>query len=698
MDRSFVNENKYISSIIHNDMDVMIFNEIKEESAIIQRYANQLEALFIDAKVLLNGTFLLLFKMILEFENEFTLSAENVIFIEVSKMLNFEKLRLRTKGSRSNSYIAFKLLLDSLLEKLRGTELLESIRNHFKDIDYFTEQIDEDFEQMYNQQKLEQLLDEYQIDLIAKLHEVHDYGLKNPSEREKLSDKFLSTLWNLYKDIVMKEKVPVNDKVDKLLEKALDNLDKVSSSSPLSQLFEESLAIKESIQLQGGSQNIDNQENDAKEDETRIESEFEADLKQELEKKFYPYIKSLSMMFSQPHDQSQKSIIKLDDNEEADKNAVKLGDVDETKTPVKVEAFNISKNDEEVLRNIRDFSSSEGGDLSSLESKLHRLASIEEVQYLMDKVNAEIKGLNLSSNFRTISSSIDSFNNNIATLGIKSESIDILSFDEVISLYKKTKDPKFLKFVDKVGRNKSFARKMQYRKRKQKTVPIDRISSSDNIDLIIDDELINLSLDIEAFENDFYDRYLRNDILTIEMVELNDKRKGPIILCYDGSGSMDGIKIEETKAHILAIMEIAKIQKRKMVIIQFASSSEPLYIKEINPLNIKAADVMDIIETFICGGTDFEKPLRKAMEYVKSDRHRRSDILFITDGQCEIGSSFMKEFMDTKSTRKFKLFTIIIHSFTYRDYGDIGRISDEILEIRDKDWNDETNERLFSCI
>jgi len=164
---------------------------------------------------------------------------------------------------------------------------------------------------------------------------------------------------------------------------------------------------------------------------------------------------------------------------------------------------------------------------------------------------------------------------------------------------------------------------------------------------------------------------------------------------------MEGKKIEETQAHIISIMEVARIQKRKLVLIQFASRTEPLYIKTLNPLYAKAEDVMDVLNTFICGGTDFEKPLSKAAEFIESDPRRKSDILFITDGQCEISKKFTTSFMALKRKRKFKLYTIIMHSHTYQDYGDIGQISDEILDIRKQDsgnWNKESNQRLYTLI
>jgi len=325
----------------------------------------------------------------------------------------------------------------------------------------------------------------------------------------------------------------------------------------------------------------------------------------------------------------------------------------------------------------------------------------KELEDKRDEIRKKTESLDWDDMIVSTNEKLDHFNDQIKTLGIPGRTLSDLTFDEILSLYNRTKSARFIEFINKVGKNKKHASAIAYKKKREKITPQDGIRYSSDIDGLIEDEFIGIALDIEAFENDFYDRYLNDNLLTIEMAEKKDKRKGPIILCYDGSGSMQGKKFDETLAHILAILEISKIQKRKLVLIQFASASEPLYMKQINPLSVTAGDVLDILDTFICGGTDFEKPLSTAMEIIKQAKHKNSDILFITDGQCEIHPTFQEKFLTLKRERKFKLYTIIMHSYTYKDYGDIGLISDEILDIRGDNlgnWNTLTNQRLYTLI
>lgn len=283
--------------------------------------------------------------------------------------------------------------------------------------------------------------------------------------------------------------------------------------------------------------------------------------------------------------------------------------------------------------------------------------------------------------------------------GTSPRELDPLPFDEALRLYKRSLDPVMVRFFNKVGQKREIARQAQHRKKARRDLPVDRIAPDDDLDSILDEELTDLALGIEAFENSFIDRFLHQSLLTRAKVSRRARHKGPIVLCYDGSGSMEGDKILETKAHILAFLEVARQQKRRMVTIQFASASEPLFVRELHPQRIRLTEVLELMDTFLKGGTDFERPLKEALRYLESDRFRNGDILFITDGICDISEGFKRRFLASKAEKRFRLYAVIIHGNTYGDYGDLSDISDEILEIRQRDlsdWNHRVSERIFS--
>lgn len=333
---------------------------------------------------------------------------------------------------------------------------------------------------------------------------------------------------------------------------------------------------------------------------------------------------------------------------------------------------------------------------------IRRLESLQGKILQNEKNSHNIsKNIKMDSDLDSTLKKLDITLNSVNTLGISKHSLSTLSLDEAMELEKRLRSSEFKSFIDKVGKKKIIAAKAKKKRTISKDNLIDKVISSDDMDNIIEDEILQFSLNIDEFEWDFYDRLLNQAVLSNQFISNKEKNKGPIILCYDGSGSMEGSKIEETKAHIIAILDIAKYQKRKVILIQFASKNEPLYTKEVNPSNITTNDIYDIYDTFIKGGTDFEKPLERAMQFLKEENYKEGDILFITDGHCEISKKFMDDFKLSKQIRKFKLYSIIIHGHTYSDYGDLGILSDQVLEIKKSnmnDWNEKISAKIFSII
>ena len=67
--------------------------------------------------------------------------------------------------------------------------------------------------------------------------------------------------------------------------------------------------------------------------------------------------------------------------------------------------------------------------------------------------------------------------------------------------------------------------------------------------------------------------------------------------------------------------------------------------------SIDSAQFVSIAEYFPGGGTDFEKPLSKALELLKSSKSNNADIIFITDGESQISPDWLELFnKDKKST------------------------------------------------
>lgn len=677
------------SYIEHNALDTIQFSELIDSSALLKRYLKEGTHHLIFFDSLIEDIFHIYFKHAIYLEYP---TQQSVNYQIINTMLNLSQLlslRKRTVGSLTNTYLAFKLILDGLFESLRGRSLIKDIEetlqtlNKMNSSKHSMNALKEtsftiDFKKLFS--KSEHAL------LTTYLQQLNHQNTSVFKEKDWLN----SLIHESFDDFKTTEDTLLNTKIRAGIDQSILSEHGSTTETLLKNLLkqEEDDIQHETTELQTEIEKTDKKTSD----------DFKEALKDELEEKFAPYLKEQYLTKGQQQNSQKRLISELDDSDSSHTNIIQKGKANTSGQVIHQTIQQISREEENHLRQIKQFAHTSNTDLSN---RLSMPYFDEDYKHIENTLKTQMRKLNLPNILSQAVKSIDAFTNTTKILGIKENSLNSLTFDEVIKMHKRYIKPSFVKFVNKLGKNKLYASKIQHKKKKEHAIPTDKICSSHNIDLLIEDEYIALALGIEAFENDFYDRYLRDDLLTIDMIRKYDKRKGPIVLCYDGSGSMEGVKIEETQSQILVILEIAKIQKRHLILIQFASAVEPLYIKEINPSNITAADVFDVLDEFICGGTDFEKPLSKAIEYIKSKQHKKSDILFITDGQCEIREAFKKSFLQLKQERDFKLYTIIMHAYTYHDYGDIGDISDDVLEIKGRDignWNEASNKKLYALI
>lgn len=742
---NLVINNKYMS-VEHNLLDRFFYEEIKSSSNILKYYDQILATIDTDLVGLEEDVFYMLYKHVLNIENCSSLKC--IITREIADSSSFNKIRTRTVGSTFETYLCLKYIMDQLIIRIRGTDRIKNLRDlsdsllEETTIDLYSNlinQIDENSELSLND--INSMFIKNNIagansdtvstfanaviksikDFLISIEELGispklmDYVLNN-MKLSDLSESILNNLTRLNDEIkILLKQIKDNELLDTSLKDILNQLensldmdspstdtdgDASSSSNFKSDVFE-SHDVKNDIDVSDSYDGFiedESADNSSKNNESRFDSTKSSNHPSEKlsESNGVPSHLKVESLSSK---EKLRVILEDDINKAFDKTVVINSRIHD---PV-----SISEEITGILRMFEDKrsknSSLSKGQLSDIFKKT--VAILEELSAKLISNTSEttkiIDSLNIHNILEKTTKKIDNVSMNINQVGIAQHSLKTLSFDEAIALDKRLESSEFKKFIDKVGRKKAVAKRSRQKMKTRKDKVIDKLILSDDIDYVSEEELMNISLGIFQFEWDFYDRFLNNGLLTYELVSNDSKGKGPIVLCYDGSGSMEGNKILETKAHIVAIIEIARQQKRSMVLIQFSSKDEPLIIKELSPVNVTPSDVFEIYDTFIRGGTDFEKPLNKAMEYLNKSSYKEGDILFITDGFCEISSKFIDRFLLAKIENKFKLYSIIIQGQTYHDYGDLGVLSDEVLEIKrsgGSEWNDKVSERIFSLI
>ena len=137
------------------------------------------------------------------------------------------------------------------------------------------------------------------------------------------------------------------------------------------------------------------------------------------------------------------------------------------------------------------------------------------------------------------------------------------------------------------------------------------------------------------------------------------KGMGDIICCIDESGSTAGDAAAWGKAVALTLLDIAAESNRRFAIIHFSGAGS--YRTDLfYPKAYTMEDKMRAAETFLDGGTNFETPMSEALCLMKECGFENADIVFITDGECELSEAFTAELRKEQTEKHFTITGILL--------------------------------------
>lgn len=251
------------------------------------------------------------------------------------------------------------------------------------------------------------------------------------------------------------------------------------------------------------------------------------------------------------------------------------------------------------------------------------------------------------------------------TLGINTRGLSVrqkLSLGEHL-----LKSDKLQKLAELVGLFKEVARSERRHVLERRPTTLHEIGQGRDLARILCSELVLLRHPLRKRE--FLRRYV--DGLLTQYAISGDVRsgRGPLVVCIDGSGSMRGAREIWSKAIALTFLEIARKQRRAFRAIVFSGGVEDTKEFELldsalrprlRPPIVDPEMLVAFSEYFPSGGTDFERPLSLAIESLQTDRYRRGDIVFITDGACRISHTFRAYVTSQKEHLGFRIFAVLV--------------------------------------
>lgn len=246
----------------------------------------------------------------------------------------------------------------------------------------------------------------------------------------------------------------------------------------------------------------------------------------------------------------------------------------------------------------------------------------------------------------------------VSTWGLEKGELQQLPFEERLALAEELmRSRKLSGIADMVGRFKNMVKAAGAKVPIHGSDEIVDIGYGSDISHITPSELLKLRRTPALFYKDM----LEGNLQVYNLRGVDNLGKGPMIGLLDISPSMQGAREEWAKAVILALMDLAKQQKRAFGFVAFERvvHKTAFWPKENPP---SAKDKIDIAQLSTSGGgTAFYDPLMKAFEMRAKDKDLKpADFVFITDGECDLNHEEAAEIADLKQKTDVRIFCFMV--------------------------------------
>lgn len=135
--------------------------------------------------------------------------------------------------------------------------------------------------------------------------------------------------------------------------------------------------------------------------------------------------------------------------------------------------------------------------------------------------------------------------------------------------------------------------------------------------------------------------------------------RGPVVICLDTSGSMQGAPEQIAKALVLAVARAAHDEGRPVKVVLFSGPGdvETLTV-DLGPEGI--GDLLYLLSASFHGGTDLDWPLRIALDTLDARGWDRADLLLVSDGAFELPSGLVERFAWAREHRNARVHGLLV--------------------------------------
>ncbi|MEW2102250.1 VWA domain-containing protein [Streptomyces cellulosae] len=252
--------------------------------------------------------------------------------------------------------------------------------------------------------------------------------------------------------------------------------------------------------------------------------------------------------------------------------------------------------------------------------------------------------------------------------GVDAGETERMPFEERARLAERLRSGRLARWAELIGRFRQMAAGERARKVEHATGELVGVTLGDDLSRVIPSELAVLGApELRAV---FAARYAAGELMLYDSRGEQGTGKGAVIACVDTSHSMyaegpGGVTREAwSKACALALLDQARHAGRDFVGILFSAADKLQVFRFPGDRPAPVSDVLDFAETFLGGGTDFQRPLGTAAKILEEEfdtaSRARGDIVLITDDACEVSENWTRLWNEIKRRLDFRLFGIAI--------------------------------------
>lgn len=284
---------------------------------------------------------------------------------------------------------------------------------------------------------------------------------------------------------------------------------------------------------------------------------------------------------------------------------------------------------------------------------------------------------------------VDDLDKTIAGIGLDAGEWKTMDPVARIALAEKLKTPQMQLLAKAIGRMRRFA--MGQRATRVVNVPhtVFDVTTGRDLRHLLPSQYALLATPATRLE--FYRRWAGGELLQYKLHGTEEVGHGPMVVCVDKSGSMDGEPFTWAVAVAEALRRLAAEQHRDVFVMFFGTNDD----RERFAFPGGQAPIEKVLAYLSCeanGGTEFDGVLDEAMRRVSTSfdgqGKDKADIVFVTDGQARLGRAWLDAFNAERARTGVRVYSVFVSGAYDMNRASaplevLRSFSDEVIHVQD---------------